>query len=277
MLYVLAKHFPDRAKQLTPRAIDNIAGSLAKGYYNTHSSAMTILALDASGRVNATSIDKLAITEWRAGVTPKDISTAQSALMRSGAWSADATRVEFGNHSGAPAWWSVVQSGYDRKASDKAIREGLEIVREYTDRNGKPLTGITVGDEVEVHLKIRTTNNASAADLAIVDLLPGGFDPVDPPPPSGDAGENPDHPASVAVASLSTWHPEHTDQREDRMVLYGTVTPAAREFVYRIRATNAGRYVVPPAYGESMYDRRIKAQSTGGATLTVQPAHRAES
>jgi alpha-2-macroglobulin len=131
-----------------------------------------------------------------------------------------------------------------------------------------------------VHLKIRTTGNASVADLAIVDLLPGGFDPVDAPPPSSDAddaSESANHAPSVSAAPQSTWYPEHTDQREDRMVLYGVATPDAKEFVYRIRATNAGRFVVPPAYGESMYDRRIKAQSAGGGTLTVQPARRAGS
>ena len=36
-----------------------------------------------------------------------------------------------------------------------------------------------------------------------------------------------------------------------------------REFVYRIKATNAGTYIVPPAYGESMYDRTVQARSLG--------------
>ena len=52
--------------------------------------------------------------------------------------------------------------------------------------------------------------------------------------------------------------------RDDRVVIYGTVTRNVGEFVYRIRATNAGTFIVPPAYGESMYDRTIQARSLGG-------------
>ena len=53
------------------------------------------------------------------------------------------------------------------------------------------------------------------------------------------------------------------------MVIYGTATADVREFVYRIKATNAGKYVIPPAYGESMYERNIQARSIAGGTLTV--------
>jgi hypothetical protein len=42
-----------------------------------------------------------------------------------------------------------------------------------------------------------------------------------------------------------------------------------KEFVYRIKPDAAGTFVVPSAYGESMYDRRVQARAPGGATLTV--------
>ena len=69
--------------------------------------------------------------------------------------------------------------------------------------------------------------------------------------------------------STSTWQPEYADIREDRVVIYGTATPDVREFVYRIKASNAGKFIVPPAYGESMYDRSVQARSPGGSVLTV--------
>ena len=46
-------------------------------------------------------------------------------------------------------------------------------------------------------------------------------------------------------------------------MIYGTATRSVSEFIYRIRATNVGSFVVPPAYGESMYDRTIQARSLG--------------
>ncbi len=58
----------------------------------------------------------------------------------------------------------------------------------------------------------------------------------------------------------STWTPEYADVREDRVVLYGSVGPEAREFVYRVKATNRGTFTVPPPFAESMYDRAVKAR-----------------
>ncbi|MGS0894645.1 MG2 domain-containing protein [Burkholderia stagnalis] len=284
VLYLLAKHFPERARKLSPRAMDNLAAPIVDNRYNTLSSAMTILALDAYATSNAGQLDRLAIDELRAGAAPKDVSTIQSNLVRSGTWAAGAARVDFVNGSSLPAWWIASQSGYDRGASTQAVRNGLEIVREYTDTNGKPLDKVTLGQEIDVHVKIRATGAASVGNVAIVDLLPGGFDPVIAPPPATDAqdGDSGDGGASAPVADApwrspigvagSTWQPEFADVREDRVVIYGTATTDVREFVYRIKASNAGRFVVPPAYGESMYDRRLQAQSPGGATLTVERA-----
>jgi uncharacterized protein YfaS (alpha-2-macroglobulin family) len=67
----------------------------------------------------------------------------------------------------------------------------------------------------------------------------------------------------------ASWRLQYADVREDRVVLYGTALPDVGEFVYRIKATNAGKFIVPPAYGESLYDRRIQARTAGGRTLTV--------
>ena len=202
------------------------------------------------------------------------------------------------------AWRVTSQSGYDRGVPDKAIKNGLEIVREYTDVNGKLLDKIKVGEEIEVHVKIRATGDQSVNNVAIVDLLPGGFDPVIEPLPATDAsaetsngsGSGTDQGGQSADQSgdtsnrdgdrassdaqsapwrspiglpTSTWRPEYADIREDRVVIYGTATPDVKEFVYRIRASNAGHYIVAPAFGESMYDRRIQARSPGGAALTV--------
>ena len=287
VLYLLAKHFPERARALPPRVMENIAAPVQGGRYNTLSSAMTILALDAYVGTSAGGLDKLAIEEVRAGSAPRDVSALHGDRVRSATWSGAATRLDFVNGSTLPAWWIAAQSGYDRGASAKAIKNGLEIVREYTGLNGKPIDKVAPGDEIDVHLKIRATGSSSVPNVAIVDLLPGGFDPVLTPPPAeatdaanadeaDDRADGDDAPGAaptqwrspVGIAGTS-WHPEFADVREDRVVIYGTATTDVQEFVYRIKATNAGRFVVPPAYGESMYDRRLQAQSPGGATLTV--------
>ena len=72
-------------------------------------------------------------------------------------------------------------------------------------------------------------------------------------------------------AEKSSFRPEYVDVREDRVVLYGTVDGAASEFVYRIKATNEGRYAMPPAFAEGMYDRRVKARGLAGTVKVTKP------
>ena len=273
VLYVLAKHFPDRAKNLSPRAMENISRPLENGWLNTLSSGMTLLALDAYAGNNAAAVDKLGIQELKGG-TAKSIATLQNKLLQMGSWSGSATGLRYTNASSLTAWSVTNQAGYDRDIPTTAIRNGIEVTRDYTRPDGKPLGDITIGDEIEVHVKIRATAGKGWGDIAIVDLLPGGFDPVlsQPPRPGADAVESGDAPAPALRILGSTFNPIYTDIREDRVVLYGFALPLVEEYIYRIKAASSGRFTAPPAYAESMYDRRVQARAPGGAVLTVKPA-----
>ena len=273
VLYLLATHFPDRAKSLSPRVMENVARPLEKNQFNTLSAAMTMLALDVYASNNAAAVQKLGIAEIQANGSSKPIATIQNRLLQAGVWSGAATQLRFSDASALPAWLVVDQSGYDRGIPADAIKNGLEIVREYTDTKGNALDKITLGEDVDVHVKIRATGDKGIGNIAIVDLLPGGFDLVmeAPPAPGGDQSAN--APAGLSLGlPESTWTPVYEDVREDRVVIYGTANPNVQEFVYRIKASSAGRFVVPPAYGESMYDRRVQARSPGGELLDVAHA-----
>ncbi len=132
------------------------------------------------------------------------------------------------------------------------------------------LTRVVVGQEFLVRLRLRATRRDRASQIAVVDLLPGGVEPViELQPPSGTihptpASIRPWHDSEAAAAALpvgvpgqSNWVPDHVDVREDRLVLYGDITRNAGTFVYRVRATNAGTFQTPPAFAEGMYNRTI--------------------
>ncbi|PXV60615.1 hypothetical protein SAMN04487785_102341 [Dyella jiangningensis] len=283
-LYLLSKHFPDRAKSLPPRVMENITEPLQYGWYNTLSSSMVLLALDTYAQENNVQLDKLRIDQVMADGSVKSIAAPQGNLLQAGSWNADAKRLRFTNDSTLPAWRVVSQGGYDRDQPAKAIKQGLEITRDYTDTNGKAIDKVTIGQEIDVHLKIRATDDSGVDDVAIVDLLPGGFEPVIQPPPAvtdqqpdgsdaSDGGGDSEVKASEWRSPIgvgkATWALEYADIREDRVVLYGSATSDVGEFVYRIKATNAGKFIVPPAYGEALYDRRVQARTAGGKTLEV--------
>ena len=63
----------------------------------------------------------------------------------------------------------------------------------------------------------------------------------------------------------------YADMREDRVVFYVNASRGMTEIVYRIKATNVGKYVVPPAYGEALYERSVVGRSTAGTVEVSRP------
>jgi uncharacterized protein YfaS (alpha-2-macroglobulin family) len=65
--------------------------------------------------------------------------------------------------------------------------------------------------------------------------------------------------------------PSHIDVREDRIIVYGDAGRTVGTFVYRVRASNAGLFQVPPAFAEGMYNRTIVGLSKAGTLEVVKP------
>ncbi|MET0441939.1 MAG: hypothetical protein ABW071_08150, partial [Casimicrobiaceae bacterium] len=192
--------------------------------------------------------------------------------------------LRFGNASDLPAYYLVEQSGFDRKPPAQALKEGLEVIRAYTDAQGKTLTQIKMGQEVEVRLKFRSLKGQPIYSVALVDLLPGGFDLVVPQAPAESrfAEAVPDGEEGSGEGAYTGWtcavcasgsqaQLQYADMREDRVVFYATATSEVQQVVYRIKATNVGSFTVPPAYGEAMYESSVKARSTAGKLEVVRP------
>jgi len=101
---------------------------------------------------------------------------------------------------------------------------------------------------------VRSLDQREFWDGVVVDLLPGGFEPVIEEQPAAGRGGG-------------AWIPDYVDLREDRVVAFGPIGATAREFTYRVRATTAGRFVVPPAYAESMYDPAVQARAAAAQVV----------
>jgi uncharacterized protein YfaS (alpha-2-macroglobulin family) len=260
LLFVLARHFPERLPRLRPEALESLVKPIAAEEYNTYSSAWAILALDAYARA----VEKLPPASLTASEVLKSGAvralTLPPTLMPRVNLSADAAGARFANRSQLNAYWFVEEAGFDRSLPTTEIRDGIEVLREYVDLAGKPVSTVAVGAEIEVRLKFRAIGRGSVANVALVDLLPGGFDLV-----LNETG------ALRFGTRRLNWTPEFADRRDDRIVLYGTVGDTFQEFAYRIKATNSGVFAVPPGYAESMYERSVRARSLGARITVVKP------
>lgn len=275
-LYLLSRHFPARVKNLPPALMSNLVQPIADGYYNTLSSAYLIMAFDAyASAADPAVLGKLGVTEINAAGKQTALSLPANLVPRV-AFSADASKLRLSNDSNAQTYYSVVESGFDKAPLKEELRAGLEVQREFLGADGKAVTTVNVGDEITVRLRVRTTVRDFVPNVALVDLTPGGFEPVldagtgAATGPEDDEGEGEEvSPMAALAGGRTNGSIEYVDVREDRVVFYGTASKDISEISYRIKATNSGRFLVPPAYAESMYERSLQARSAGGRVMTV--------
>ncbi|MEP1923776.1 MAG: hypothetical protein ABJJ43_12100, partial [Ekhidna sp.] len=161
-------------------------------------------------------------------------------------FAANTQKLLFVGEEDRTAYYQVVQAGFELELPDNNVKTEIEVSKTYQTLSGDNTQEATLGEEIEVHLKFRSINNRRLHDVAIIDLLPAGLE-VDA--------------ASLRNELSGTWTPDYVDVREDRVVFYGTVDTQIQEMVYKVRAINKGDFIVPPLYGESMYDRTIYGYS----------------
>ena len=256
LLYVLSYHFKDRLEDIKAEELEKLVQPVLRGHFNTLSSASVILALDTYASATGTPKDmQLKIQEVLANKEKQEL-RIPTGLFPQIDFTDKAKAIHIDSEDEHNLFYQVTQAGFDKSLPTKDIKEQLEVQREYRNEKGDVIDSVKLGEEVFVHLKMRALDNKHHYNVAIVDLLPGGFEVV--------LDKN-------LRNKNSGWQPEYIDSREDRMIVFGNVASNVQEFVYRIKATNAGQYKVPPTFAESMYDRSVQARSLGGKISVVKP------
>jgi uncharacterized protein YfaS (alpha-2-macroglobulin family) len=282
-LYLLARHFPERLEGLPEASLRALWQPILDGDYNTIASAWTILALGAYGQAKlgpggheAISLSQQLDAAWQA--LPMESRPFPSAEP-----DVQATRLRIEGEE--ELFYLFSQAGFDRTAQ-APLSQGLEIRREFVDDDGNiiadPLSPrergsdeslrneqIRVGQALTVRLRLRSTDGEQKDHVALIDLLPGGFEVVReslPREQSIGIMPQPRQPGQPAIyPPPGDWLPDYVDIREDRVVMYGSFGPQLTTIEYRVRATAAGQFTVPAAYAEGMYDRRVRARGEVGS------------
>lgn len=223
---ILANNFPDRLKRLNADQLMALVNSLSGDTLNSLNAAMSGLALSDYAKAQT-----LNGAENKLSLVALD----------------NAYQFNTKNHTGY--FYQIVQAGFDKNPVIKEIKSGLEVYREYQNEQGNTVTSTKLGDTLEVHVKIRATNGQAVNNVAVVDLLPGGFQLV---------------PKSIIVKNGNSGYLNYFDAREDRVIFYVTAGTDVQEYTYRIRAINKGTFVVPPIFAQAMYLPKVTAQNSSG-------------
>ena len=260
-LYILARHFPDLISRVKPEDLERLADRIAKDEFNTHAAAYAILGLQAyCEAAHETGTSVAAVDEKLGNGTNRAIQLSKG-VCPVASFSPDARSLVFKNPGSRPLFYQVMETGFDRKAEQKTLEQGLEVTREYQNRLGKTVQSAVQGEELSVHVRLRSTSGDNVQNVAVLDLLPGGFEVV-------TESLRTDHEEDNQSGDRDGFVPDYLDVREDRVVIYGTAESHAQEFVYKIRATNRGTYRIPPVQAQSMYKKSLQARGTSG-NMTV--------
>ncbi|MCY4193273.1 MAG: hypothetical protein OXF04_03115, partial [bacterium] len=116
-------------------------------------------------------------------------------------------------------------------------------------------------------VNLTMVNDSRRTNMALVDPMPAGFEPLNPA--LAVTGEV-DAPRRDAGASWWrwTWY-EHQNLRDDRAEAFSSYLWAGtHEYSYVVRATTPGTFAVPPAKAEEIYAPDVFGRS-GSDTVVV--------
>lgn len=239
-LYIVAKHFPNLVAQVGDQLLMRLIQAINNNEINTLLSGYTSLALGAyhqnssSEPGSALSMTKIMANNQEIKVPMTDGNYQKTGL------DDNVKKVRFNNPDKNTFFYQLMQSGFNRVIANTPLKQGLEIFREYKDAAGNTINSTTLGSDIEVHIHIRALGSDYLSNIAIEDLLPGGFE--------------------VVSDSVKNNGMDYIDIREDRVNFFGGIDSSAKEIVYQIKAVTLGTYIVPPAYAEAMYNPNTKGQ-----------------
>ncbi|MBK7861058.1 MAG: alpha-2-macroglobulin family protein [Archangiaceae bacterium] len=264
VLYLVAKHFPQKLEAVGPRLLGLLAESISRGLHSL-SAAWSLYALDAYATAlegsGVTALSGLSVERQEGGAW-KPVELARGLTARS-TFDGAATAYRLTVKDGPMVFYSLTEAGFDRDPPTTAVKQGIELIHTFESDDGQPVTRVALGDEINVHLQTRSlVTGQTLYQVAVTDLLPAGFELV---LARGDDVQGLDR----LVASGATWRPEQLDAREDRVVFYGNVPPAVQQLSYKIKAVAKGTFVLPPTQANGMYDPNIVGRSTS-ASITVE-------
>jgi hypothetical protein len=264
-LVKLAKRFADRipaehARELQAGLRDLYAGGDIRT--DTHAAAQCLLALSAdtpqASNQNSTitlnygtAIEQLRLNTDRAKAEVMLDYRAQQTLQ---------LRNESDQASGEPVHYQAELSYQEDAATAQANAIGLSLERRFWLLKNEAWqavsanTRVNVGDWVRVELIVRTTQTRH--HVALTDTVAGGYVPTDLELSST---------ATLTLKKLSdtgsyAFRERQLDAQTPRF--YAELLPSGEHRVYYfVRASNAGRYLAPPATAELMYSPSSRART----------------
>lgn len=174
----------------------------------------------------------------------------------------DGARVRLNVEGNGTCYYYWAASGIKRDTDIVEYGHGLRVNRRYFNQDGTAVKNVfQQGELVVAEITVEALTN-TLANVAVVDMLPAGFE-IENPRLQSRAG--------VLESQTTNFRPDYLDIRDDRLVFFGYFRQQqARKFYYALRAVTPGTFTVPPIKAEAMYDPTKSAVAAGGTIRVVE-------
>lgn len=148
------------------------------------------------------------------------------------------------------------------KVPSKRPAQGMKLVRTYFDTKGSEIIRPIFRQGELIVCRIQLSAEQDIDNVVITDLLPAGLE-VENQRISSD---------SYGWISGNPFNPAHQDIKDRGLATYLDLKGGQTETLhYLLRPVNPGRFQLPAAQAEAMYDPRLQAQAPGGY-VSILPA-----
>ncbi|MGI9240513.1 MAG: MG2 domain-containing protein [Verrucomicrobiales bacterium] len=254
---VLCRHFPEIAKKLTYEEMKPLTEMIEQADFHTLSAAWSAHALKAYSDLAASKRVKAGIAAGQ-GQEVKVLAEPAAGQLKV-AVPEGMARFFFAEDApeGLGAWYQTIEKGFARSLPEGPSSKHIEVKRELVDATGQVVTQGKLGETLFAKITIRNLTKTKLPNLAITEMLPGGFEFAPP-------GE----PHSLRPGLNVRQGTDYVDLREDRALVYLGLRPeGSLSFQYALRPTCAGTFVVPPTYAEDMYEAKVRANGAPGSII----------
>jgi uncharacterized protein YfaS (alpha-2-macroglobulin family) len=237
-LYIHAKYFPDKPQLIPTDSVAQMEQLIRGGGYNTFSTAMALMGweayLELTEDLGSDDIDVYQIIDEEREPLPL---SGQRLLI--GEVDLRVNDLVIKSDNDFPYFYQYLSAGYDQEVIPHK-NEFFEIFLQVQDESGSRIKEARLGETVEVEIRYRGLGGQSRNNVAFVVLMPSGLE--------------------ADIASLrdavdrSENQFDYVDIREDRIIFYGSFWDRYQEFSFKAKAINQGDFVLPPVFGEDMYD-----------------------
>jgi len=238
-IYLTGLYFPDIFSRIKNQSADVLLDIVKGKRYNTLLSSYSIMALSNFA-------DSLSTNTVVFNIKDKNGKKTIPIIKNNPFTSIDVlnnvvSEVEFRDDQ--PLYYSFIQQGFQKNPDKNGFSRNIQVAKILLGKDNKEIKEAKQGDEFIISLRIQNLTDNFMENVAVVDLLPSGFE------------------IQEIILSDNLFL---VNLREDRFLGYINLGKDMVEINYIVKATTKGKFVVPPTYVEDLYNMDNQAQSKIG-------------